>query len=179
MKPVLTKADFVRRYSEGEFGNRSPTWAIPEDLLFSGYSDKVHLRSRHASGPTEYNLEPWWAYNRWILKDRPEDWYCSAMAPHDRNVLQGEVQRLPGGLYLYYSAAPGLPMRDALAKSARSAKGFTAKLLVDYAMNTASREWLDYLLDEYDDHVVEFSSFSVCWGTVPRHNTCFWEIRKY
>lgn len=178
MKPVLTKRDMVVRYQTGEFGNRAPTWDTPEELAKSGYHDLVHLRNRVAGGETFYNLQPFMALDSWKLKANPRNWYCSAMAPHEYNLVQGEVQRGPGGLLLYYSTARFVPMREAL-RTARQVVGLSVKLILDAYLNDLSRQWLDYLLETYEDHVIEFSAFSVCWGTVPGHNTVIWEVRKY
>jgi hypothetical protein len=75
--------------------------------------------------------------------------------------------------------AKDLPMREALVVESKTTVGIQAKMLLDWALNSASREWLDYLLDTYKDHVIEFSAFDCCWGTVPRQNAVWWEVRKY
>lgn len=177
--PIDSKAKFIRLYQAGEFGNRAPTWNTPEEFAKSGYTGLVHLRNRIAGGITFYNVEPKIALYRWKREDHPEQFYCSGMAPHEHNLIQGELQDMPGGLYLRYSTLRFLPMRDALAELSHDAHGLLAKALLDTHLNDLSRQWMDYLLEAYEDHVVEFSSFSVCWGTVPGHNTVFWEVRNY
>lgn len=176
-RPVLTKRDFVRRYKLGEFGNAAPTWDSIGEWLDSGYSGRVHIRSREAGDRTFYNvLGPVHAQD---CADQLEDYYVSAMAPHGKGLIQGEVQRSNNGLELYWTSAH-LPMREAFAKYGGVADtGLTAKLLLQKVMDPMSYEWLEYLLEAYPDHVVEFSSFGVNWGTIPNRNTVIWEVRKY
>lgn len=114
----------------------------------------------------------------WQMLVRPENWYLSAMAPHHLGTVQGEVVEYLGQLQLTYSTIKK-PMREAFAEEQLFLKGLSAQLVLQRNMNTASYEWLRHLLEIYPEHVVEFSCFSRCWGTVPRHNTVFWEIRKY
>jgi hypothetical protein len=187
-RPVLTKTDFVRRYQAGEFGNRAPTWGTivewwsEDPVPWVRYGRNFHVRSRIANGPTYYNLDAGIISQFWrdLCKEHGEEnLYISAMAPHEHNLLQGEVQQGPWGLQLHYSTEPRVPMRGALSKSPQDAEGTRAKLLLDWCMNDLSRQWLDYLLEAYPDHVIEFSSFGVCWGTVLGHNAVFWEVRKY
>lgn len=181
--PVLTKADFVRRYKAGEFGNASPTWNNLSDFLVTGGHGKFHIRNRIANGPTWYNLDAGELMFKWAelvaQGVKPDELYISAMAPHHLNVIQGEVQRSAKHLDLFYSAVPNKPMRDALAECAHQVHGATARLLLRFYLNQRSYEWMEWLLAEYPDHVVEFSVFQKCWGTVPGHNCVFWEVRKY
>ena len=100
------------------------------------------------------------------------------MAPTLRTVIQGEVMEGPWGLNLTWTAVKK-PMRDALAVTSLYNNGLYAKLLLRKHMNDLSYEWLQYLLETYPDHVVEFSVYDYCWGTVPGHNTVFWEVRRY
>jgi len=100
------------------------------------------------------------------------------MAPHHETILQGEVKRDLWGLALTYTTVKQ-PMRQALSLQTLHANGLRAKLAIEYAMDQPSLDWLDYLLESYPDHVVEFSSFRRPWGTVPGYNTVFWEVRRY
>lgn len=182
-KPVQNKGDFVSRYQAGEFGNRALTWPDATQYLASHYMGLVHIRNRVAGGPTYYNLSYQEAYPKWEqLVDSgidPATLYISAMAPHHLNVIQGEVIRSHRHLDLYYTLEPDLPMRDALAKSAKQVYGVTARSILRTYLNQRSYDWMEYLLDQYPGHVVEFSVFGRCWGTVPGYNTVFWEVRKY
>lgn len=180
--PVLTKRDFVERYQSGagEFGNRAPTWNTYEEFKASGYKGLVHLRNRIAGGPTWYNIpadEVWFKFCEVCTVMSGRDIYFSGMAPHDRNLLQGEVCQSTEHLSLTYSTVPNLPMRDALTRKLQTAEGIRAVLLLRTNLCPNSYEWLQQLLDLYPDHVIEFSAFSCEWGTIPGFNTVFWEVR--
>lgn len=181
MKPVLFKDDFVRRYAAGEFGNHAPTWDTLNEYLKSKYEGLVHIRNRVKGGPTYYNVSRNNVLSVWVeaTKKQPSNtWYISAMAPTEKTVLQGEVQRGVWGLELTYTRVKK-PMREALAEATVCASGLSVRMLLTGAMDVWSWEHLEYLLKEYPDHVVEFSVYEEPWGTIPGYNTVFWECRRY
>lgn len=182
-RPVLTKRDFVVRYAAGEFGNAAPTWDLLSECLNSGYSGRVHIRNRIAGGPTWYNIpmnQLDMAYKK--LREmgvKVKNMYFSAMAPHHENVIQGEVQQSNKHLDLLYTDVKNHPMREALEIRQRNVSGAQATIVLRSCLCGNSYEWLNFLLESYPDHVIEFSTFNRFWGTVPRFNTVFWEVRKY
>lgn len=182
VKPVRTKADFVRRYAAGEFGNRAPTWNTMTELLSDGYNGLIHIRNRVAGGPTWYNVPGSRAYALFLdiimSGVKEEDLYFSAMAPEDIKIFQGEVFRGIRGYSLFYSCLP-LPMREGLAKDGRQVYGSVASYLLNYYLCPRSLDWLHHLFDTYDEHVIEFSTYDREWGTDPGYNTVFWEVRQY
>jgi len=175
---VLTKVDFVRRYALGEFGNRTATWNTLEEYLASGSTSLVHVRNRKAGGSTYYNLSPRRIARTWHKVAKSGGWYISEMAPTNKTILQGEVRESPNGLDLLYTTV-AKPMREALAESQSVASGLRANWMLKEAMCPNSYEWLGTLLDRYPNHVVEFSTYSVNCGVLPRYNTLFWEVRLY
>lgn len=177
--PVLSKPDFIRRFIAGEFGNRGPNWQTLEEYLASGYKGLIHIRNRTAGGPTFYNVPAEDVEDAWY--DLPSgNYYLAGMAPHDRNLIQGEVASVSGlGLQLRYSKVPYLPMRDAFALGTKTESGIIASLLLTQHLCPNSYEWLQTLLSRYPGHVIEFSCFSCNWGTLPNFNTVFWEVRNY
>lgn len=194
-KPVLTKKDFARRYAKGEFGNRPPTWDSFEDWCKEFPSPRMcpagslyHLRNRVAGGLTFYNVSPTTMISRYYeAQDQgvsKEQIYVSQMIPKQLEktlLIQGEVQQDPTGessLYLFYTTIP-LPMRDALATESHHAKGLLASTILQYHMCPNSWEWLNVLLKRYPGHVIEFSTYPKCWGSVPGYNSVFWEVRAY
>ena len=182
--PVLTKRDFVARYKAGEFGNASPSWDSVAEFVASGYDGgPVHLRNRVKGGPTWYDVPPGRVGRQFeqIVTSglaKGSDIYVSAMAPTPRTLMQGEVMQTPDGLS-FYGTYVRKPMRDALATDAWTVYGITAVARLRWAMCPKSYDWLQVLLDRYPDHVVEFSSYGVQWGTLPGFNTVFWEVRRY
>lgn len=177
--PVLSKRDFVRRYAAGEFGNHSPTWNTLEELQLSNYTGRLHLRNRHKpGGKGMYNLQMREAVLLWAVMANRDEFYCSGMAPHDKGTLQGELMLTERGPYLLYNLQK-VPMRNGFAVEQRHAYGLRALSIIKTYLCPNSYEWLQILLERYPGHCVEFSSFSVNWGTLPNYNTCFWEVRSY
>lgn len=185
--PVLSKRDFVKRYQIGEFGNCSPTWDTYEEWMKDrdryANSQLYHIRNRVKGGDTWYNVHKhamMWRWDEAISSGlKASDLYISAMAPHKDNLIQGEVMQDEKGLQLYASRVIGLPMREALLDNPFSIGGVNASQMLKTLMCPNSWDWLNVLLDRYPGHVVEFSTFSRFWGTLPRHNTCYWEVRLY
>ena len=183
---VLSKKDFVRRYETGEFGNCSPTWNSLEDFLseetFTRWIKGLfHVRNRIAGGKTWYNV-PFskliYTWREAIEEIGLHNVYFSAKCPTEKTILQGEVMQTEKCLYLFYSTVVA-PMRQALAERPEQAIGLKAVSLLRQAMCPNSYEWLQILLERYPEHVVEFTSLSTRWGTLPNFNTLFWEVRKY
>lgn len=186
-RPVENKRDFVPRYARGEFGNAGPTWLSTQDFLNDDEyhirtqkSQLYHLRNRKPGGTTYYavSVQDIQDFARTSVTPPTvlRDYYVSAMAPHDYTLLQGEVHRTVAGLSLTATFSK-LPMRDALKEDCHSFSGLRAKLLLQKTLCPNSYDWLAHLLDSYDGHIVEFSAFGVNWGTLPRYNTVFWEVR--
>ena len=79
---------------------------------------------------------------------------------------------------LFYSRV-AKPMREALKEKSFNVTGLEAEILLRYYLCSRSLEWLKILLERYPEHVVEFSSYGVNWGTLRGYNTVFWEVRLY
>lgn len=174
-QPVLSKRDFSTRYRRGEFGNSSPTWETPSELAASGYFGLAHLRNRVVGGATYYNLTAEEALDRWLKEQDRTAWYVSAMAPACYT-LNAEVLQTERHLDVHYSLV-NAPMRQALASEPRWVDGIMAVLLLRKYLCPNSLEWLYELLERYPGHVVELSSFTREWGTIPGYNTVYWEVR--
>ena len=177
MRPVDTKADFVRRFEAGEFGNRMQTWSSVSAWAASGDRDGLyHLRNRRAGGLTIYSL-PGNRVGEAAAKHPGEDWYVSRMAPHDRTVIQGEAFRSYRGLELLWTRNM-LPMRSAFKIESRVATGLVAEAVLRSHLDPVDCDWLGCLVDRYSGHVVEFSSFGCRCGTLNRR-MIVWEVRNY
>jgi hypothetical protein len=179
-KPVNSKKNFVKRYQKGEFGNKSPTWENLTELKESNFKGLVHARNRHIGGDTHYSipsnsvLEYMEAYNL-----NPSDYYFSGMAPHNKHgLIQGEVTITHLGTYLRYASAK-LPMREAFKGKVSEVVRIAANHILKKNLNERSFAWLCCLLEDYPNHVIEFSSFDIEWGDIPGYNTVFWEVRNY
>jgi hypothetical protein len=175
---IRAKAEFYRRWFAGLLGNRPRTWGTPEALLASGYTGTVSVRTvGPAGGKTRYNLTVSEAVE--AARDWPGKPTFNESAPDHVLLIQGEVTRSVGGLYLRYSTTPGMKMNEAMRLDAHDASGLTAKLLLDHFLWPASRDDLDALLDAYPDHVVEFSAHGCACGDQPHRNMLVWEVRAY
>lgn len=181
--PVLSKKDFVRRYSLGEFGNRSPTWDEPPQERRDGL---FHIRNRVAGGATYYDLS--WDdlldnWHRLAVTEDMSQWYVSQMCPTEHTILQGEVAPRPlvaaQDLWILTYTTVRKPMRQALADCTLHASGLAVRDMLQRTMNEYSFDWLCELALRYPFHVIEFTVLDIEWGTVPLHNTLFWEVRKY
>lgn len=184
--PVITKRDFVERFDQGEFGNKLPTWDCIDSLVCDYSSGKVadvdlvHIRNRIAGGRTWYNVPMKYVgdvYRSEVIASglAPHQVYFSLMAPTARTLFQGEVMQSEHSLELYWTNV-AKPMRDALAERAYRDSGIIAVSLLRYYLDAPSFDWLQALLERYPGHVVEFSAYSVCCGTLGL-NTIFWEVR--
>src|SRR5687768_4640924 len=118
MEPVSTKANFVRRYQAGEFGNRAPTWENFVDWAMAHLGgDKLelfHIRNRVAGAMTWYDVPKYRMADDWAVATKlydPSELYISAMAPTHLTTIQGELLRSSRGLELYYSTVRK-PMRQ-------------------------------------------------------------------
>lgn len=185
-KPVLYKDDFVRRFQAGEFGNRPKTWSSVYDWTRQAHVFKpgqlLHLRNRVKGGETHYNVKPeelfkWATEEKWV---HDWNWYVSEMAPTDKTLLQGELRRSERGHELFCSRQ-AMTMREALAYDGKTVTGLQALMTLQCFIDTPSYEHLMDLLDEYPDHVVEFSTYSVPCGLFAKwgFRTMIWEVRKY
>ena len=189
--PVNTKADFVKRFIKGEFGNKTPSWnnldEYLDDPISNSYGDDpYHIRNREKGGHTFYHI-PQVLLPKFVRQYIEEGlitegkYYLSQMIPRRierRLVIQGEVHQTPNYVDLYYSTIP-TPMRDSLALGGKQITGYRAWATLRYCLCPRSFEWLSELLDRYPKHVVEFSTYSTCWGTLHGYNTVFWEVRNY
>lgn len=183
-KPVLTKHDFVKRYLKHEFGNMSPSWGTIGEFLEDCHKfqdDLIHIRNRQAGGDTWYDIKPRNVAGLWerIMRGAitADNLYISLMAPTDKTLIQGEVQQGTTGIEIYVTTV-AKPMREALVQRGESSNGIVALTTLKHFLCPNSMEWMYVLLDRYPEHVVEFSTYTKCWGTLPNYNTVFWEIRK-
>jgi hypothetical protein len=178
-KPVLSKRDFCNRFKTGEFGNRGPNWwSLDEFKLSLNTEGLFHLRNRVPGGTTYYDLQYGQLIELWQTMPNRDIFYAAAMAPTANTIIQGEVMEGPWGLNLTWTTIRK-PMREALQHLSNFNTGLLAKYLLQKSMNDLSWQWLQHLLESYPDHVIEFSVYEHCWGTVSGYNTVFWEIRKY
>lgn len=189
---IRNKRLMYQLFEKGEFGNRPRTWGDLTDLLASDFRGEVGMFQkdpRGGGGLVRYNVPVAAAAEhtaKWATKGvRPTDIQYTEMAPHQHNLIQGEVMgpsRLPWSAEtcdwsMSYNCAVGLTMRDARALPWRQSGKYTRTLLRQL-LDRPSFNNLEYLLDQYPEHAVEFSTFRVPVGVLG-WNTIFWEVRLY
>ena len=182
--PVLSKRDMYARFMRGEFGNTYPHYATVADAIagVGGY---------HAATQRAWNLRDMIPGGR-FFRDVPYRDMVELVPTYrdgcmiiptvfdieEYRTLNGECTILDSGLYVYSSTAPGY-MRESLAAGGVGHTGSAAKAVLDVYLNENSRDDMRELLTRYPDHVIEFTCYSKCFGTLPHRNTVIWEVRKY
>ena len=98
-----------------------------------------------------------------------------------QTIWQGDVMRTTDGLTLVGNSYPplGYNWRDAMKSPESAVSGVRAAAKLRYILNPDSYDDVEYLLDEYPDHVVELSVFERSVGVIPNRNYVTWEVRKY
>ena len=188
-KPVLTKRDFVRRYKQGEFGNHTRTWnnldEMEDDGTIAGLrNDQLfHIRNRVAGDVTWFNvqgdeLEMMW--EKACLERHRSNLYVSEMASTAHTVLQGELMNhYQGGGFDLFASTVKEPMRGSLRKGGTRYQRSQVMPILQTYLPQRDLQWLMYLVETYPDHVIEFSTYSKTFGTVPGFRTAYWEVRRY
>lgn len=180
VRPVRTKLDFYRRFYAGEFGNHGPMWSSLGEWRRSCYPGRIAIRTLVQGGRCDYDIPPGEVTSR-TDEFRRDGWTSlnwSAMAPTEKTLIQGEVCRTSRGIEGFVSR-DRLPMRPALARGGRPVRGPVLIETLRHFCCGQSIDWIMELLDRFDGHTIEFSTFSVPWGVVRGMNTVIWEVRRY
>jgi hypothetical protein len=194
-RSITSKAEGIALFKRGAFGNTIRQWDSPATAIAAGYTGSLVVRSTRPASPyCRYGIGH--AAAEALIAEavaagyRPDEMYVNEFVDDDPSVvriLQGEVCRGPGGLWLNYTTLD-LPMRPALAQGGRHAYGLQAKMLLQSHLDPGSYDELMDLLDTFDDctnrgmptsHVVEFSCWGQWIGDVPGRNSILWETRAY
>lgn len=178
---ISSKSLNYELYNSGLYGNKLRTWDSVDEFKKSNYNGSVSLRykGKLPGQFTYYNVIDVDEKLKEIISKggRKENVVINESAPDEFLVIQGELIRNELGLHIFYSMLKG-KMRDCM-KSAVSASGLTVKLLLQSHLTPSSYDDLMELLDKYPDHVIEFSTYSICLGDCVGRNTIIWEVRNY
>lgn len=178
---LTTKASSYELYLRGIFGNKLRTWESYETLFESNYAGTVTMRYKGGGARfTNYETEIG------DIHDITREWKeqgadiskisFNESAPDSDLILQGEVKIDIYGFNLFYCTEP-IKMRPAMWK-AKTAEALEARLILEHYLDGSSMDNVKDLLAKYDEHVVEFSTYSRPIGNLKR-NTIIWEVRKY
>lgn len=172
-------------YNHGLFGNRALAWNSYQEILNSDWKGQICMRGRRTQikrGKVVYNVdleEVPKIIKRWGREGIPEDHIGFNQSMPDKHlVLQGEVMRYGGRLYLLYTKIKK-PMNIALNEETLHAEGLKAKLLLEHTLSGSSYSDLEALFETFPNSIVEFSSYDVPVGEIPGRNAVIWEVRNY
>jgi hypothetical protein len=175
---ISTKGEMYQLLYAGRFGNYPLAWRSVSEVEASGFTGRISVRSRHVANPVRLYGVPVSHLSRQLRslpdEQRNADLIFSEFMPHETHGgIQGEFD----GFNLTYTFHRA-PMRIALERQLLHADGPRARWLLKRHLEASDYEWLDDLLADFPNHVVEFSSFSCRVGTL-RRRTIFWEVRAY
>lgn len=179
---IKNKSLMYECYKKGLFGNSLRTWYSIDDFKKSNFSGKyVSLRYQGENGGM------FCAYNVTNVDTKLEEFMkkgadygkfiVNESAPDELLLIQGEVMRNEKGLSLFYSKEKG-KMRDCLVRG-ESVEGVCAQTILKLYLNDNSYSDMMELLDLYPNHIIEFSTYSICLGDCKHRNTVIWEVRNY
>lgn len=183
---INNKAEMYSLMRKGRFGNTNPRFYNLTDLC--SYIREKHcqclimVRTTRLFGPCYPNLTPF------IIGDtilelnqkgyRLEELIFDIHMNDDDLLLQGYVMESPQGLLLDYSKVPGLLMRESM-KNPEHAVGLKSKLIMQHFLDPSSYDDIMSLLEDFPEHVVEFTTYKNDVGDCHRRNTIIWEVRNY
>ena len=185
MEELLNKEIGIRKFSEGAFGNKVKTYFSLEELHADPHAPAaIGIRYRGSGGgKCQYDIpleDIDTAWQQWIDEGYSEDrMFMNDSSNYDSHLLiQGEICTSHRGVELRYSTIKK-KMRLALAEKEEYTYGLKAKTLLRHFLDPSSYDTLFELLDVYEDHVIEFSTWDRGFGDIPSRNTIIWEVRKY
>ncbi len=177
MTVVDTKRKMYDLVERGRFGNYPRWWRSIEDVDASGYRGHVSLRSLQVMNPVRLYHVPVCELRDRVRKlpasQQQAGIVFSESPPDDKRGIQGEWD----GFNLHYTYNRQ-PMRLALEAEPNHISGPRARLLLRSQMHLGDYEWLDDLLTDFPEHIIEFSTFTIPVGQLLT-NMFVWEVRAY
>lgn len=178
MVAITNKKKMYELLRKGRFGNYPRTWQSVEEVLASGFTGEVSLRSLQIGNPVRlYHIpakELAAAVEALPVHHRAGGLTFTEAPPDHQRMIQGEYD----GDALTYSFSPEV-MRVALEKDGHHARGFMARRILQAYMEPGDYEWICDLLTDFPGSTVEFSTFRVPVGTQKGSKMIVWEVRHY
>jgi hypothetical protein len=184
--PVRHKQRNYELWTTGAFGNRLRAWQNPDEYHRSGFPGRVVLRYLGGSVGGQwcrYNLMPdvvdeviaelvaeGAEYNKIMVNEA---------APDSHVIFNGELWTGADPVDALLYSTVRAHMRPALAAEQRKAHGLASRMILRSLMTPSSYEDLQVLVEQYDNHAIELSIFSICVGDIPGRNALVWEVRQY
>jgi len=185
-RKILDKSECYLLYESGIFGNKAVTWNSYREILESGWTGEICMRSKKgvARKQVRYNLK---------LEDVPKHIKQFAeigipenmigfnqSMPDEKLVLQGEFMTDKGDFYLLGTTIRK-PMNPALEEKSFTLEGDVAREMLVTKLSVESFCDLTGLLKAFPTSVIEFSAYKIPVGNMAEtgRNTVFWEVRNY
>ncbi|MCC7004419.1 hypothetical protein IT397_00665 [Candidatus Nomurabacteria bacterium] len=186
METITSKRQFMDLWRKGLLGNRPRIWDTLREVKASGFSGLLAIRyiGLGGGGPFVVNLklgELESEMRRIVKAGWSESQFCfieqitPGMVTY---IINGEICRKEDGFWLHFSTENKF-MRPALSQSPQNLRNLEAQMMLRKLLWPTDYEELMGLLEQYPDHVVEFSGFDRCVGIVPNRRMIIWEVRKY
>jgi hypothetical protein len=185
--PITTKKAMYRLLQAGLLGNTIPIynsvdeWWDSDDLWrYDNWGVRVLTPGDKRM---RLNIPRGWVLD-YVKDNFPEDSGYNISPMIDQwSIFKGEVYEQyhtpPYGLCAYVNFKGNMPWREALRDYGQHFFGLEAKLQLQKYMDPSSYDDVRTLLEEYPDHVVEFSVCDRSVGIIPGRNSVIWEVRKY
>lgn len=176
--PITDKTQCSELFARGFFGNYVRQWSTLQEVKDDGYNGVLVFRTRAGGGggKTIYDLTVDAAAE--VPFDPRINYFNEQLNDQHKHVtIQGEICRTHRGLEFQYSMV-NLPMRSAMEGHAKHTHGLTALILIKHFCCPSGHDCLMDLMDEYPDHVIEFTCFDIPCGA-RKWLTIIWEVRSY
>jgi hypothetical protein len=186
MEKIINKAQYFQLWQAGLLGNKLRSWRTLEEVLASDYAGLISARAIvNSAAVARYGIEiinlktvigEMIDAGRGEVKEK--DIIFNETAEDHCLTIQGEVMLSYRHYELYYSLLPDR-MRPALIKGGQYAHGLVELQLLLRYVDPSSLSDIKEMLETYQDHVIEFGSYSKNVGCIRGRNTLIWECRFY
>lgn len=176
---ITSKHQMKELLSSGVFGNHIQSWATYDEMIAAGHTGLVYVRSDlWSASNARMNEVPIAEVHDTLKRFRIDPKTCRFFEapPNDQRLIQGEICYYPD-IALTYSFVQR-PLSDALKQESHHVSGASARAILRHYLHQESIEWLEHLLEKYQDAVVEFTEFRVPQGVL-KECLVIWEVRHF
>jgi hypothetical protein len=187
---IKTKAESVRFYEQGFFGNKGLTWETVADYLKSGYAGPVVLRYRdpgQGGGPCFYDLGDEYEVLQAVRYSEKRGYkvkhmWINAQMPDYAIEIQGEYwvgqDCSPVPEDLFRCSTEKVQMRPALTNVHQHVGRGVATEILKRKMTPKGWANFEWLRESFPGHIIEVSVYNEPVG-LQRWNSVVWEVRSY